>query len=232
MTSCFFTYSKDALAIVQAVGAFRDAGGKNVAIFDDAADPLPDHFVKSISPDLYEQTTFLRRGNLLGWPCIFGMLDCMERACDTFGSDGTLKIDSDTIVSGLGWIDTNAPMTGFHITGEPYIRGMAYHLALTAIHDIRKELAAGFRIESAKVEEDTTITTEALALYGPAVRRINWNDGLAGGWDYTGQTPVDKYLGCDVVTFGNRRRITGCGCDGEKRERVAVEMAKFRKLLA
>ena len=231
MNAAFFTYAKDALPLVQSVGAFRDAGGENVAIFDDAANPLPNSFIKEIAPDLYEQTTFERRGNLIGWPCVFGILDCLEQACESFRAERILKIDSDTMVLDFGWVDINAPMTGFHITGEPYLRGMAYHLALTAIWDIRRELNAGYRIKSAKVEEDTTITTEALALYGSAVRRVNWNHGRAGGWDYSGKTPVEKFLACDVVTFGNRRRITGCGCEDEKRERMALEMARFRRAL-
>lgn len=228
MTACFFTFGPDALALVEAVTAFRSAGGKNVAIFDDGMNPLPDSIVETIAPEMRIKTDFKRLNNLLGWPCIFGELDCMELACDRFETDRVLKIDSDTLVLNLEWIDSQSPLCGFHITGEPYIRGMAYSITRECIQGVRKALNDGWRTNSSKVEEDTVITTEALALHGPAVRRINWKEGLAGGWDF-GKTPVEKYLKCAVVTFGNRKQIN-CSCNNEKRERVALEMAKFRKL--
>ena len=228
MTACFFTFGPDAQPLVEAVAAFRAAGGKNVAIFDDGANPLPDLILAKIRPEMRVPTNFKRLNNLLGWPCIFGELDCMELACDRFETDRVLKIDSDTMVLNLEWVDQQAPLCGFHITGEPYIRGMAYSITRDCIQGVRKALRAGWLTDANKVEEDTVITTEALALYGPAVRRISWGEGLAGGWDF-GKTPIEKYLKCAVVTFGNRRQIK-CRCQDEKRERVALEMARFRKV--
>lgn len=231
MNACFFTFGPDALALVESVVAFRQAGGKNVAIFDDAENPIPEAVINHIAPEMREQTTFKRRNNLLGWPCLLGQLDCMEKAAATFGVNSILKIDSDTIVLNLGWVHPKAPLCGFHITGNPYIFGMCYILSVPAIQRIRHAIEQGHKIADAKVEEDTVITTEALALYGPSVRRINWSEGMAGGWDYTGKTPIEKYLKCAVVTFGNRRQISNCSCHNERRERVALEMARFRKRL-
>lgn len=228
MTGCWFTYGRDALPLIQSVKAFRKAGGTNVAIFDDGASPLPDETIRAINPDLRRTTTFNRRGNLRGWDWVFGQLECLEGAARAFDADEVIKIDSDTLVLDLDWIAHGSPLCGFHITGNPYVFGMAYMIAMTAIWDIRRELEDGYHIPDAKVEEDTVITTEALALYGRQVRRINWNRGLAGGWDY-GKSPLEKYFGCSVVTFGNRKHINGCGCEDEKREAMAMEMARFIK---
>ena len=228
MIGVWFTYGPDGPALLESVASFRDAGGRHVAIFDEARNPISPETLALIAPDYHESTTYKRGGNLRGWENVFGQLDCMERACVHFGEDGALKIDSDTLVFDFDWINPQAPMSGFMAGGEAFLFGLAYHLRLDAIRAIRASMLGRYRSDKDPVAEDRTISTEAMWLWGQGVNVIGWNQKRAGGWDY-GRTPPERYAKCAAITFGNRSMIPGEGKSCEKRELVALAMANYRR---
>lgn len=227
MIGVWFTFGPDGPALVESVAAFRDAGGTKVAIFDDDTNPLADSVVSHIAPDLRERTTWPRGGNLRDWPCILGELDCMERAAGQLGGDAVLKIDSDTLVLSLDWIDPSAPMSGFIAGYGAHIFGMAYHLRVEAVRTVRSSMLGRHRDPDGHLNEDRAISCEAMWRFGPQIHAHTWDAKLAGGWDF-GRTPPERYATCQVITFGNRHLLTDIRCPAERRERVAVEMARFR----
>lgn len=227
MTGVWFTFGPDGPALIESVAAFRDSGGRFVSLFDDASNPLPNEIIEAIRPDLRETTTWPRCGNLRGWPCVLGELDCMEKAAAKSGASEVLKIDSDTLVFDFDWIDRKAPMSGFVAGHGFHLYGMAYHLRLDALREVRASMLGRFRNENRELNEDRAISCEAFALYGPLIRAITWDKKLAGGWQF-GTVPEEKYHGCAVVTFGNRKKIQVICSKEEKRLIVAREMAGFR----
>ena len=226
MIGVWFTFGPDSIPLIQSVRAFRSAGGTKVAIFDDASKPLDEKTVAVIDPDLREKTTFNRNGNLRGWPCVFGELDCMEKVCVELGGDGCLKIDSDTLVLSFGWISDDAPMSGCMPGEQAFLHGMCYHLRLDALREISASLKGRFRDESALVAEDKVITGEALWLYGQKCNVHTWDKKRAGGWCY-GQVPEEKYSQCEAISFGNRWFIKGCRDENEKRRKTGEAMAEY-----
>lgn len=227
MIGVWFTYGPDGPALLESIDSFRAAGGSHVAIFDEVRDPISADTLAAIQPDLRQSTTYKRGGNLRGWENVLGQLDCMERACLHFNGSGALKIDSDTLVLDLDWIHEDAPMSGFMAGGEAFLFGLAYHLRLDAIRTIRASMLGRYRSDKDPVAEDRTISTEAMWLWGQQVNVIGWNQKRAGGWDY-GRTPPERYQNCAAITFGNRSMIPGPGSPCDKRELVAVAMAKYR----
>lgn len=231
MTGVWFSYGPDSPALIESIASFRDAGGKHVAIFDEKRDPIPDAVIELISPDYRESTSYNRGGNLRGWDNLFGQLDAFERAAGIFGSDGVVKIDSDTVICDLDWIDPAAPMSGFMAGAEAYLFGLAYHIRIDAVRAIRDSMQNRYRSSKDKIAEDRGLSCEAFWLFGPSVHVVGWQERRAGGWEY-GRTPFRQYRNCAAVTFGNRAMIPGPGKPCEKKEIMAVEMAKFRKAIS
>lgn len=228
MIGVWFTFGPDGPALIESVAAFRAAGGSRVAIFDEQREPVADGVLDLIRPDLRQKTVWNRGRNLRGWQNVFAELAAMEIAAIELGGEGVVKIDSDTLVLELDWIDPKAPMSGFMAGGEAFLFGLAYHLRVDAIRAIRASMEGRHRNPKEQVAEDRAISCEALWLYGQAVNVNGWQHGKAGGWDY-GRTPEEKYQRCAAITFGNRNLIPGPGKPCEKREQVALAMAKYRK---
>jgi hypothetical protein len=231
MIGVWFTHGPDGPCLVESVASFRAAGGEHVAVFDEERSPLTEDTLRAISPDLRETTSYPRGKNLRGWENIFGQLDCFDRAASFFGGDGVVKIDSDTLVFDFDWVDARAPMSGFMAGGEAFLFGLAYHIRTSTVATIRDSFTNRYRSDKDPVAEDRTISCEALWRFGQAVRVTGWDERRAGGWSY-GKTPVERYANCAVVTFGNRSQIPNCKCDSDRRERMALEMANYRKLRA
>lgn len=228
MIGVWFTYGPDGPSLIESVASFRYAGGRHVAIFDEAKNPIAPETLALIAPDYRESTTYKRGGNLRGWENVFGQLDCMERACVHFCGDGAVKIDSDTLVLDFDWIDPQAPMSGFMAGGEAFLFGLAYHLRLDAIRAIRESMLARYRSPSERIAEDRAISSEAFWLFGQAVNVTGWQHKRVGGWDY-GKSPSERYANCAAITFGNRNLIPAPGKPCEKREQVALAMANYRQ---
>ena len=230
MLGVWFSFGPDGPALIESVETFRETMGPDaqVAVFDEAANPLMDECLAVVGPDLCRHTDFPRGSNLRGWPCLFGMLDSMVEACEHFEAPGCLKVDCDTLVLGKEWIDRDAPLCGFLPGKSAHTSGMAYWMTHEAIATVKDSLAKRWRLDGWMAPEDQTISAEALWRYGPKCVLHDWNKGWAGGW-YYGRVPEERYERCQVVTFGDRRLIPGKPCGNEARTEVAHTMARFRE---
>ncbi len=228
MTAVWFTYGLDGPPLLESVAAFRRAAGPGwrVAIADEDRLPLAPETLAAAAPDIYFRTSFPRGRSLVGWPCVFGMLATMQ---DLAGEDGILKVDSDTLVLSLGWLDTTAPACGFMRGLHAYLSGLAYWLSADAIRTIRASLASRLTEAAASVPEDQAITAEALWRHGLAARVHSWDTGFVGSWQYTPGEPA-RCASKSVITFGTRVLIEG-KCASQKRETMALQMARFRRSL-
>ena len=230
MLTVWFSFGPDGPALIESVAAFRETVGSEaqVVVFDDASNPLTDECFDAVWPDLYRRTDFPRGGNLRGWSCVFGVLDCLVEACEYFDAPGCLKVDCDTLVLGTDWIEQRAPICGFMQGRSAYLGGMAYWMRRDAIEEVRRSIRDRWRIDSWMAPEDLTISSEALWRFGPQCVLHDWKKRWAGGWHY-GRVPEERYNQCRVITFGDRRLIPGKPCRNEARTEVARAMAAFRR---
>lgn len=230
MLAVWFSFGPDGPALIESVASFREVVGDEarVVVFDDATAPLSPECLKEVDPDLYRCTDFPRGGNLRGWPCVYGLLDCLIEACDRFGATGCLKVDCDTLMLGTDWIEQDAPLCGFMQGRSAYVGGMAYWMRRDAIEEVLRSMRGRWRIENWMVREDETVSAEALWRFGPKCVLHDWRKRWAGGWQY-GRVPEWRYDECRVITFGDRRLIPGKPCRNEARTEVARTMAAFRK---
>lgn len=227
----WFTYGPDGPCLVESVAAFRDAlPNAIVAIADDAAYPVTRETLSLVAPDIRHTTDFPRRGNLNGWPAVRGILSTIRRLCRETGAEGAIKIDSDTLVMDGRWLDRTAPMCGFLSGQWAYLFGLAYWLRADAAARIEQGIASRWVGENIRVPEDQTISTEAFRAYGPAVLAHSWTAGMSANWQYR-DGEDQRCAGKSVVTFGAKRLAPG-KCGDEKREQIALAMAKFRRSAA
>jgi hypothetical protein len=224
MTALWFSFADDGPCLIESVAQFRSiAPGWRVVIADDAKKPISDATLALVRPDRYMRTTFHRGSSLNGWEAVFGVLDTFREVA----SDGVLKVDSDTLVMNLDWLDRSSPMCGFMGGRFAAIYGMAYWMRADAIKTAQESLAGRWRDEGWQAGEDWCISCETLWHYGRECRMHTWDKGLASGWQYK-DGESERCRDKSVITFGNRKMIPG-KCNAEKRERVALEMAKFRR---
>lgn len=139
---CVFTYGEDAWMLGQCIRALRKLGAKrsNLFIFDDANEPLP----YPPSNVQYRQTTFKRNGNLNGTESVDGQLLSMLEASKEINAHLVVKVDSDTIINNLDWIENNDFMNshiGFKICNKSHICGGAYSLPSWALIPMLRKLS-------------------------------------------------------------------------------------------
>lgn len=102
----YFTFSGDQELIrnaIQAVDRLRIKLPQHSIysfILDDAQHPLEQ--VPSCTE--YHRTTFDRRGNLNGAPCVKGMLEYYSKFINKYNLDWIVKTDSDCYINNLDWI--------------------------------------------------------------------------------------------------------------------------------
>lgn len=97
MTAVIFTYPPDYLAAALAVRYLRKTG-VSVVLAVDESDPRVE-----IEGAAIVRTKFRRNGNLNGMETVIGQLETLLACCD--GSEYILKVDSDSLVMGLGWLE-------------------------------------------------------------------------------------------------------------------------------
>ncbi len=230
MLGIWFSYGPDGPSLIESVGAFRESTGGNciVSVVDDSKKPISKECLELISPDDYMKTDFPRGSSLNGWGCVKGMLGVFQELTDKHGADGFIKIDCDTLVLGFDWIDRKSAHCGF-IKGEHlYAMGMAYWLRSDVIATITESINGRQLLVGASAPEDQCISCETLWKYGPQCSLVDWSKKLAGGWQYLNDADP-RFDNCQVITFGNRSLIKGKCCGNDKREKVAIAMARYRK---
>jgi hypothetical protein len=229
MLAIWFTFGPDGPCLIESVAAFRQTAGSDalVAVIDDANHPLSTDCLQLVDPDIYRRSTFPRGGNLRGWPCVFGMLEAMASVCAQAEQPGCLKVDSDTLILGLNWLNKDAPLCGFMTGRHAYAMGMCYWLQAKTVAEIRTSFESRWLQRDWQVAEDQTITSEAIWRHGPACLLHTWDRKIAGGWQYGG-TDETRFDSCEVVTFGNRRLIKGSG-GNDARKHAALIMGQYRE---
>ena len=157
---------------------------------------------------------------------MLGITEFQERMCRKFGADGCVKVDCDTMVKGGEWIDREADLCGFDFGNIGYAYGLARWMSRTMCARLLEDWQSRPVSVRLSVPEDQTISVTSLVLGGRCVIH-RWPHG-ACGWQY--EPTIDKRAPhYEVITFGNWARIPGGGCKAQKRERVALEMARHRK---
>ncbi|MCW1886205.1 hypothetical protein OKA04_15815 [Luteolibacter flavescens] len=151
MTATIFTHPPDYAQAALAGRALRSCGVK-VVLAIDAADPVPE-----VEGCRVARTTFRRLGNLNGKACVEGILATIQENAD--GDPYQMKVDSDTLVMGLGWLEGRIePAVGMHHRIPPHDRfmfGAAYALRTDLLDDYRA--AAAMLPESDHYSEDVEI---------------------------------------------------------------------------
>lgn len=223
----WFAYGPDSPCLIESVAAFRAASpGTPVAIIDQASNPVSPAALALIKPDHYRLTDFPRGRSLNGWPCVLGMLRAFRELLAETRAGGIFKIDCDTLLFSLAWLDTLAPHCGIQGGRTASAYGMAYYLRDDAVTGILASLENRWLDPAYAAPEDQVISTEALCLYGPRCRLWPWDAGIAGGWQFDG--PDGSFDTRALVNFGNHHLIPGGGCPDTRREAAALEMARYR----
>lgn len=227
MLAVWFAYGPDSPCLIESVAAFRAAApGTPVAIIDQADNPVSPAALDLIKPDHYRLTDFPRGRSLNGWSCVLGMLRTFRELLAETRAGGVLKIDCDTLIFSLGWLDSLAPHCGIIGGRAATAYGMAYYLRDDAVTELLASIENRWLDPAYPAPEDQVISTEALMLYGPRCRLWKWDAGIAAGWQFDGIDPALD--GRAVLNFGNRHLIPADGCPESRRELAAVEMARYR----
>lgn len=148
MRAVIFTYPRDyGIATVVARGLMRLGVSPVLAI--DVSDPIPEiEGVETMT------TSFKRGGNLNGTACVRGILETLASVAD--GDRYVLKVDSDTLVRGLGWLEGREEcIVGMRHTGIRDFYGACYAVRVDRLDDYRR--AAATMEDDAACPEDVTI---------------------------------------------------------------------------
>ena len=150
MKAVIFTYPRDyGIATVGARALMRVGVSPVLAI--DVSDPIPEiEGVECITTD------FKRGGNLNGTVCVRGILATLASQAD--GDRYVLKVDSDTLVRGLRWLEgRDECAVGLRHTGIRDFYGACYALRVDRLDEYRR--AAEAMPHDPGCPEDVTIGT-------------------------------------------------------------------------
>lgn len=229
-----FTYSKDGACAIEAAGALRDAGFDFVLAFEDSRNQLTLETLRGLAKvATVIQSNHPNPGGQFGIECLQGILNCHRKALTMAMADYVLKVDSDTVVRDASRI-MRAAEDGVAAAAWTWhgweFSGCCALISRSAVNHAVRLLANPPPWIGDRCPEDITIGR--LAAEVGEVRRFPYDPagGFCAGYRY-GATTFEEYARrFDVVTFGNRHLLPGRDC--EKRERVALTMARFRRVCA
>ena len=162
LSICWFTFSRDAdLLRVSVSAARRVFPNARICIFDERRKDLPRSVVDELAPDIYRVTDFPRRGNLNGWECSLGILDCLAEA--STGGRRVIKMDSDTMLLGDTWLYSR-DFVGFSTGRGAWCFGMCYAIYPDLLSRLRSTLESFPKDMMCKLGEDVLITSHAVFL--------------------------------------------------------------------
>lgn len=230
MIGIWMSFGPDGPSLLESVAAWRERFPDSpVAVCDDGRHPMSPESILKLAPDHYERSDIPRFGNIRKPDAILTILDLQERMHSKFpGHPGAVKMDCDTIVNHGDWLIPGAAMCGFEFVNVPYPMGCARYLSEEAATAVFDHLLNRAWCMNTSLPEDGVIGVAALTLFGPECCVHPLVPRRCVGWDYRTEEYTERNLRADVVTFGNRNQMT-TGTPCEKRERVAVAMAKYRK---
>jgi hypothetical protein len=145
MTGLIFTHPPDYALAALSARALGKLGIRPVLAVD-AGDPVP-----VIEGAEVITTSFKRRGNLNGKECVEGILATLLAVAD--GDEYVLKLDSDTMVLGMGWLHGRTePAVGLFHPGYRIFFGACYALRVDRLPEY--QAAAAAMPESISCSED------------------------------------------------------------------------------
>jgi hypothetical protein len=190
MTGVIFTHPPDYALAALSARALRKLGIR-VVLAVDAADPLP--AIEGV--DTIVTTTFRRNGNLNGKACVQGILATLAAAAD--GDDYVLKLDSDTMLLGLGWLAGHtAPAVGLFDPSVRIFYGACYALRVDRLLEYQQ--AAAVMPESYSCPEDIEIGKLLPGRFAYE-NRAPGTPFAAYSWE--AEKPVDYWRKWDVLIF-------------------------------
>lgn len=229
ITALIWTYAGDADLVPLCVESFDlaclHAGWRRyedyrIVVIDDATQPCPPETREAcVAHDVeWLESDYWRMGSLNGQYCIMGMLrDMCDHACaDAVDDPIVVKIDSDTIVRGVEWlqrfaVDRTALVTGADDRGNMY--GMCYALRWGLVPDIIRSLE---RVPVHRMApEDQIIGYRARLLGGEGAwlpvpmwapeqlpHSPNGRHGVATPYYWDGRVDHPDYARCEIITLG------------------------------
>jgi hypothetical protein len=227
-----FTYSRDGACAAEAAGALKDAGFSDVVVFEDAHDPVSDAALEGIGKARAQifASSHPNPGGQYGPECLRGIATCYRDVIAGTSADYVLKVDSDTIVvktARLRAAAADGVAAAGWVWGGWEFGGCCALISRRAANEVLR--VATEENLPCRCPED--VTTARIAARVGEVRRWPYNEqgGFGAGYRY-GVTPLEEHARrFDMVTFGNRHLLAGSDCD--RREKVALTMARFRRVL-
>lgn len=227
----WFTFDQDGEALVESVASFRKAGGGPVCIFDEEDHPISQDVISRIKPDMMVSTG-PRGGNLNGWPAVLMILACCDDVEQAFPHiAGTLKIDCDTKIRDLSWVDETKAMVGWDLGLFRFAYGCCRYLRrgvpAACVEAINSRYTFG------RIAEDQGISCEALYRFQGECLLLPGRPAIAGGprcgaWQYDIEehliAPLAEYT---VVTYGNRYQMDKSLSPEQKRAKMVEAMKGF-----
>ncbi len=159
----WFTYGEDFSILQHSVNSFRtNVAGAIVVIIDEGGSELSREQIEQIKPDHYEVSKFKRNGNLRGWECVTGMLRCFSRICNKYAVSGVHKIDSDSIIRDLSWVNKSKDMVGSRRGSYPVCYGPYYWISKLAADKCLSYIKENKFASSQLVPEDLAISATVM----------------------------------------------------------------------
>jgi hypothetical protein len=220
ITAVCFAHAPTPPALKVNIPALYEIKGRNeidrVVIANDGPKPITPprlaHLKESVEREGKEihtlTTKFNRRGNLVGWECVIGMLEVMKGVCERFGVPGVLKWDADTLVTDLEWLDAeNHQFAGFCPGQLLHCAGLCYYIGYDAIVLILESMMTRYRWRC-NDGEDRMISAEIFGRLAPQhYDIIDWEAGFASAWQWGLGETNEKAVSASVVTFGNPTKV-------------------------
>lgn len=221
-----FTYSLDAGLLRYALNAIEriravSSHDITVHLFDDAASPM-DKIPQGNY--FYEQTAFNRGANLTCFDSIQGQLECYRKAAEAVLADWVVKMDCDTMMTGLEWLtgNMNPPSSenqpgmigccpfanithvcGFYYAINPKI--LDKMIELVQQEDLKVRILKGAQYEDKILTHISAMVLPNRVILNPTNRPGFWNAGCQWFAEHV-QTqyekhPMEDYLASSAVTF-------------------------------
>lgn len=110
-------------------------------LIDDANHPFKEPF-KDEGDTHYIQSNFVRNGNLIGLSSLIGITQELDNLAQTTGADWIIKLDSDSVIMNLDFLNSEYDYIGSNGCNEPkfYARGWCATYKPQVIHEVGRLL--------------------------------------------------------------------------------------------
>lgn len=236
----WFSFRGDADSLkVSLRAARRSLPDAKLCVWDDGGKPGASMLESDVAEirdlcDVFELTTFDRRGNLNGVPCILGEIDCYLASV----ADVAIKCDCDTLFLRPGYFadafrkDRNLLGAGIRCPKTNGFWGPCYGYRREVLPALREEMSK--RCWTCPLPEDLTMSIWARQAAPSRTRIFEYNKKGRGhvGYNYrTSRTLASYVRDWDVITFGGRFAMDNIPGDQRRNFQAATMRLAWRKFL-